>query len=383
MSDVGTCIAASPRSGYVHVPFCRHRCGYCNFSVLQGRDDLAETFVDVILQELGHWNAPELDTVFFGGGTPTHLSDSELSRLLSGFCERASLSADAEVSVEANPEDITSDRLKLLLDHGVNRISMGVQSFDEDKLARLERGHDRDRAIKAIELASQIIGNVSIDLIFAAPGETLSIWKSDLATAFSLPINHLSTYALTFEQGTSFWTRRVRGEIMSAEEDLELSMYEWVLDCAPESGFEHYEVSSFAKSGFRCRHNLAYWHGAGWFAAGPSAAGFVDGVRTVNHRSPTTYLERMKAGISPIVERDSIDRETHARERLAFGLRMIDGVDLEGLSGECGIRLGELCGSAISQCEGQGWLLRDGDRLRMSRQGILFADSIASLVLSD
>ncbi|MDB4624768.1 radical SAM family heme chaperone HemW [Rubripirellula sp.] len=371
-----------PRAAYIHVPFCRHRCGYCNFSVVADRDDLIERYLKAIDVELCGLDAPAVDTVFVGGGTPTHFDADHLRRFLQIVQKRFQLSACCEWSMEANPEDITRDKVEMLSDHGVNRISLGVQSFNVDKLRVLERGHSPENAVSAVQTVADVIGNVSIDLIFAAPGETIDHWRNDLAVAKDLPLKHISTYALTFEKGTSFWSRRARGDLSSASESCEVDMYQAARQGLRDAGFQHYEISSFAREGSQCRHNLAYWKGLGWYAVGPGAARFVDGSREVNHRSTTTYLRRMESADSPVAEQEAITREQCARERAAFGVRMIDGIDLEILQSETGIPIAEICRDAIFQSVREGLLLNPSPSwIKLSERGILFADTVASRLL--
>lgn len=370
-----------PRSAYVHVPFCRHRCGYCNFSVVADRDDLIDRYLRAIERELQPLGSPALRTLYIGGGTPTHLNHDQLKRLLTILREHFDLPSGVEWSVEANPEDVTQEQLRLLAEHGVSRISLGVQSFDDGKLRHLERGHSSELARRAIEQAASAIGNVSIDLIFAAPGETTQVWKHDLETALSLPIQHLSTYTLTYEKGTTFWGRRNRGELHSLDESVEVEMYQLARELTRQSGLVQYEISSFARAGYRCAHNLAYWEGRGWLGLGPGAARFVDGARRLNHRSTTTYLQRVEAGQDPTAESDTISPQEHARERAAFGLRMIDGIDLDEISRDVGVDLPELCAAAIDQSVEQGLAAREGSRLKLTERGILMADLVASRFL--
>ena len=371
-----------PRAAYIHVPFCRHRCGYCNFSVVADRDDLIERFLAAIDLELAALNCPAIDTVFIGGGTPTHLAPDQLARLLQVVTSRLQLAAAAEWSVEANPEDITPERLDVLTAAGVNRISLGVQSFAANKLSVLERGHDRTSAIRAIQRCQSAIGNVSLDLIFAAPNESLADWHNDLTTALSLPISHLSTYALTFEKGTAFWNRRRQGELQPATEPTELAMYQASREVTARAGLEHYEISNFALPGKQCRHNLAYWQGHGWYAAGPGAARFVAGRREVNHRSTSRYLQRVEAGEDPTAESESIDATQAARERAAFGVRLLDGVDLREIGRETGVSVLRECAAALAHCASSGLILIDDGQVRLTEQGILFADTVAAELLS-
>lgn len=371
----------TPRSAYVHIPFCRHRCGYCNFSVIADREDLADRFLRALDSELVMLDRPRLRTLFLGGGTPTHLSAEGLRQLLELIRNRFEFENHTEWSVEANPEDITAEKLALLVDHGVNRISLGVQSFQDAKLRTLERGHTAAAAIATIETVANMIANVSIDLIFAAPDETLEDWKQDLQTALSLPIKHLSTYALTFEKGTAFWTRRHHGNLKPLDESIEVDMYQAAREMTADAGLVQYEISNFSKHGYRCRHNLGYWNGQGWYAAGPGAARFVAGRREVNHRSTTTYLKRLESGDNPTAESEAISVVQYARERAAFGLRLIEGIDLDVLSRETGVELTTIFADAIDESVAEGLLAIVGQRLRMTERGVLFADTLATRFL--
>lgn len=364
----------------MHVPFCRHRCGYCNFSVLTGRDEAyADSYLEALKRELMTLESPrEIDTLFIGGGTPTHLAPAWIESLLELVGRWLHLKSGGEFAIEANPSDIDSDRLRVLSAGGVNRISLGVQSFRAEKLRVLERDHSPGEAMAAVHAAAAAIGNVSLDLIFAAPGETVAQFAEDLRTATALPIDHLSTYGLTFEKGTAFWSRLLSGQLDRLEEDEELAMYRTAIEIAQSAGLEHYEVSNFAKPGKRCRHNLAYWEGRGWYAFGPGAARFVGGRREVNHRSPTTYIRRLLEGRSATAESDPIDRETWARERVAFGLRMIEGIDLQVIAAETGFGVEQQFAAVIERfCDG-GFLAREGNRLKLTERGLVLSDPIVS-----
>ncbi len=374
--------APVPRSLYVHIPFCRHRCGYCNFSIVANRDDLVERVLTAIDHELQSLELPRIETLFVGGGTPTHLTVIQLQRLIQILTQRLQFDEAAEFSVEANPEDITPEKLAVLVNSGVNRLSLGVQSFNSAKLQTLERGHSGEDAARAIELAASFVPNVSLDLIFAAPGENARVWREDLGTALSLPIKHLSTYMLTFEKGTSFWNRREKGLLHGAGEDIELQMYEAAREMIQASAMDHYEISNFAQPGFRCRHNLAYWRGQSWYAVGPGAARFVAGRREVNHRSTTTYLKRSEANLSLVAESEAISQEQFGRELAAFGVRLIDGIDTQQTLTQTGVDIRSLCEPVIQRMVASQLLFDDGQRLRLSERGILFADTVAAEFLS-
>ncbi|QDS87912.1 Oxygen-independent coproporphyrinogen-III oxidase-like protein [Rosistilla ulvae] len=370
-----------PRSAYVHVPFCQHRCGYCNFSVLAGRDDLVDAYLDALEAELNRLVEPRtVDTLFIGGGTPTHFDSPALTRFLRLVGHWFPLSGGAtEFSVEANPNDITQSKLDLLKQFGVDRISLGVQSFNANKLSTLERSHSPDEARRAIQLSAETIGNVSIDLIFATPGETPDVWRADLCDAVAMPLSHLSTYGLTFEKGTQFWNRLQKATIATVIEEDQLQMFRDAIAIPKAAGFEHYEVSNHAMPGRRCQHNMAYWRGVGWYAAGPGAASFVDGRREVNHRSTTTYIKRLLRGESPIAESETLTQEQLIRERVAFGLRMLAGIDLCEV-GPLAV-VDALLGKKFQMLIEIGMLARTGDRIGLTADGLFVSDSVLSEIL--
>jgi oxygen-independent coproporphyrinogen III oxidase len=284
----------SPRAAYIHVPFCRHHCGYCNFTVIAGRDDLVLAFLDVIERELSWLKTPrEVDTLYFGGGTPTRLPLDDLARLIRTVRTWFPMDVDYEWTVEANPADLNPALVKALADWGVTRLSIGSQSFNDVKLRLLERDHTAESIAESVRLARAAGLDVSLDMIFATPGETLADWQRDLQSAIELQPDHVSPYGLTFERGTTFWNRREKHDLMEVDEELQRAMYEWTIDELMRAGFEHYEVSNFARPGKRSRHNENYWRGGGYFAAGPGAARYVAGVRETNHRSTTAYLKHV------------------------------------------------------------------------------------------
>ena len=367
----------APRSAYLHVPFCVHRCGYCNFTLVANRDDLIEPYLRALEAELQRLGEPRaVDTLYFGGGTPTHLSPDQLRRL----CELAiawhPLAEDYEWTVEANPGDLDAQRIDVLATCGVNRLSLGAQSFRDAKLKLLERDHDHSDIERAVELARSRQMRVSIDLIFAAPGETLSQWREDLTRAIDLRPEHLSTYGLTFEPGTSFWSRLQKNQLTTLAEELEREMYLAAIDRLAAAGFEHYEISNFAQPPHRSRHNEVYWSGRGYFAAGPGAARYVRGVRETNHRSTTTYLKRLEQGESPVAEREELTPVERAREQLVFGLRKLAGIDQAEFEQQTGYSVTQLAGEAISKFVTLGMLDASGGRLRLTREGLLVSDAI-------
>ncbi|HEY6565659.1 MAG TPA: radical SAM family heme chaperone HemW, partial [Pirellulaceae bacterium] len=321
-----------PRAAYVHVPFCGHHCGYCNFSVLSGRDDLLPAYLSALGRELSSLEETRVvDTLYVGGGSPTHpplAGIEELWRLLRRwFSPPNNDPAQWDCTVEANPGEFTDAHARLLVDHGVNRISLGIQSFQASKLKRLDRRHLPEDIPPAWNAARNMPASVGADLIFAAPQETIAEWDFDLGRAMALGFDHISTYGLTFEKGTLFWNQRLRGGIVEVDEEMQRTLYLRGIDTLEAAGYDHYEVSNFARAGHASRHNQVYWQGAAYWGFGPGAARYVDGRREANHRSTTTYLRRVLAGESATAESETLDPEQRARERLVFGLRMRRGVD--------------------------------------------------------
>ncbi|MFO0899884.1 MAG: radical SAM family heme chaperone HemW [Pirellulales bacterium] len=366
----------SPRALYVHVPFCARRCGYCNFTLVADRLDLVDRYLLAIERELAALGGPlQLDTLFFGGGTPSQLPPPALRRLFEIVRSRFGLATGAEVSFEANPADFEAELAGLLLELGVTRISLGTQSFDDRKLEALERDHRAADVLRSVELARRF-PTWSLDLIFAAPGETLAGWQADLEAALGLAPPHLSTYGLTIEPGTTFFGRRARGALAQTPEEAERAMYERAIDRLTAAGYEHYEVSNFARPGHRCRHNENYWLGGQYFAAGPGAASYVAGRRAMNHRSTFTYLDRVLAGGSAVVEAEELPPTERARERLVFGLRRLEGVDRQEFEAATGFALDELAGRVLPRFVGRGLLADDGRRVSLTRTGLLVSDSL-------
>jgi putative oxygen-independent coproporphyrinogen III oxidase len=368
---------ANPRSAYVHVPFCAHRCGYCNFTLVAGRDDLVEPYLRAIETELSWLDEPRpVETLFFGGGTPTRLSPDALDRLMNIVLRWFPLEPGGELSVEANPADLDRPHVDVLAAHGVSRVSLGAQSFDPAKLKTLERDHSPERIAESMALLRPCVRSISLDLIFAAPQETLAGWQSDLAAALTLAPDHVSTYGLTFERGTRFWGRRASGALRSQDEETERAMYAAAIGTLSAAGFEHYEVSNFARSGHRCRHNEVYWAAEGYYAAGPGAARYVAGRREVNHRSTTTYLRRVLAGQSPVAEAETLSPEDRAREALVIGLRRLDGIEREEFAARTGFDLDALAGDALDRYTALGLFEDDGRHIRLTRAGLFVSDAI-------
>ncbi|MGY8732671.1 MAG: radical SAM family heme chaperone HemW [Pirellulales bacterium] len=365
------------RSAYIHVPFCRHRCGYCNFTLIAGRSDLHANYIEALGQELSLLQTPRpVDTLFIGGGTPTELSHEHLQQLLKLICQWFPLTAEGEFSLEANPADVDTHLVDILCAAGINRVSLGGQSFERSKLKWLERDHNEICLQNSFELLSKKMDAVSMDLIFGTPGETVPMWEKDVEQLLYLKPKHISTYGLTIEKGTSFFGRLQRGEFELPSEEVQREMYLLSRHKLQSQGYEHYEVSNFSLPGFHCRHSETYWLGAPYYAAGPGAARYIDGRREVNHRSTITYLKKIAAGESVIAESVQIQGSERAREVLVFALRRLRGITIAWFKSTTGFDLMTLCGAQVDRCVQLGLLAWHDDYLRLTEEGLLVSDSI-------
>ncbi len=322
-----------PASLYIHVPFCFHKCHYCDFySIVDTRDRQGE-FTDRLVRELtalsGACDHPALATIFVGGGTPSLLAVPLWERLLACLRERFDLGGLREFTVECNPETVTAELMHTLRSGGVNRVSIGAQSFHPAHLKTLERWHDPANVFKAVELARDAgIARQSMDLIFAIPGQTLNEWDADLQAALSAGTTHLSCYALTYEPNTAMTARMKKGEFSQAPEDLEADLFEHTLATLRRAGLERYEVSNFAKPGDECQHNLAYWRQQDWLAAGPNASAHVRGLRWKNTLRLDDYLHKHVRDFAMVTDVERPDALRNLSERVWTGLRTAEGVDI-------------------------------------------------------
>lgn len=366
-----------PSSAYIHVPFCQHRCGYCDFTLVAQKDHLIDDYLSAMEKQLSDvGESLELKTLFLGGGTPTHLSIDQLQRLFDAIFSQFQLVSDYEFSIEANPLNLTEEKIDFLRQSGVNRVSLGVQSFDSDILTFLERDHQSQQIFEIVQDLQSRIENTSLDLIFAVPGQSLQDWKTTLAHAVQLKIPHISTYGLTIEKGTSFWSRQKAGIFDLPEEELAGSMYEFSLEFLDSAGLKHYEISNFARPGYECRHNEVYWTGYPYFGFGPGAASYLKGKRKQNHRSVITWLKRIAAGESPIADQEELSPENRAREAIIFGLRRRVGINVSEFSEHYGFDLYDLSQSAIEKHVEAGFLEETNTHVRLTQAGCLLADSV-------
>jgi oxygen-independent coproporphyrinogen-3 oxidase len=364
------------------VPFCAHHCGYCDFAVAAGQDYLIELYLDALAAELATLGTPQpVRTLFLGGGTPTHLSPAQLERLLAGVLRWLQLEPGGEFSVEANPDTLGAEKVAVLADHGVNRVSLGAQSFHPHLLRVLERAHDPAAIPLAVARVRRRIAQVSLDLIFGVPGQTPVEWLADLRRALELGTDHLSTYGLTYEKGTRLWKQRQRGQVRPLDEEAELEMYRTAMDTLEGTGFEHYEISNFARPGRRCRHNQVYWANEAYFGFGMGAARYVLGRREVNTRDLCGYIKKALSGEPAAFQAEELSPEQRARETMAVQLRRACGIQRTSFRAQTGFDLDAVAGPALAALVGQGVLEDDGEGVRLTRAGKYVADGVIERLL--
>jgi oxygen-independent coproporphyrinogen III oxidase len=364
-------------AAYIHVPFCAHRCGYCDFTVIAGRNQLVPEYLRALEIELQSLEFPRsIETLFLGGGTPTHLAPDELERLLVLLRRWFVPVSDTEFSVEANPFGFTAEKIDVLADHGVNRVSLGAQSFDAEVLRTLERDHSGTDVEHVVGALAQRIDNIAIDLIFGVPGQSLDLWRETLRRAVALGPLHISTYGLTIEKGTAFWSRRRTGQLVTLTDETERAMYAAAMDDLAAAGFEQYELSNFSRPGRACRHNHTYWAGRSYWGFGPGAARYIRGRRETNHRSVVTWLKRIVSGQSPVADSEELPPEDRAREMIVLGLRRNAGVNRSEFHCASGFDLHELAGPTIAKYTRSGLLEDTSDAIRLTREGRFLADTV-------
>ena len=366
-----------PTSAYVHIPFCTQICYYCDFSKVFIKNQPVDGYLEHLLQEFHSYDIQKLRTLYIGGGTPTALSASQLEVLLEGLTKNLDLSMLEELTIEANPGDLDADKIAVLQNSAVNRVSLGVQTFDDKMLKKIGRSHtekDIYENIDRLKLAG--FDNISIDLIYALPGQTMDQVKDNVAKAIALDIPHMSLYSLILENHTVFMNRMRRGKLPLPKEELEAEMFEYIIAELERSGFEHYEISNFSKPGFESRHNLMYWDNAEYYGIGAGASGYVDGVRYKNHGPIRHYLKAVEEGSARINEEHLSQRE-QMEEEMFLGLRKKSGVSMARFEEKFERSFQELYGEIVKDLVQQGLMQLDGDCVRMTKRGLFLGDTVA------
>jgi oxygen-independent coproporphyrinogen-3 oxidase len=366
---------------YVHIPFCVAKCTYCSFNSYAALEHLHEVYVDALeneislsAQERGPLEAP---SVYIGGGTPTVLGPELLGRVVRACTDHFLVHVDAEITVEANPGTVDAMDLSSLHTLGVNRVSLGMQSFDDGALALLGRAHDAREAEAAYHLARQAdFDNVNLDLIYGLPGQDLDQWDADLSKAITLRPEHLSLYCLTLEEKTPLARSISEGYVAVPDPDLAAKMYETAEVELARAGYVHYEISNWAVRGRECRHNLVYWHNEPYFGLGAGAHSFDEAFRYYNVLSPQEYVQRMARGGEAVAGREEIDRVTEMSETMILGLRLREGVSFSGFQERFSVTLNEVFADQMKELRDLGLVEVDGGAVRLTGRGRLLGNEV-------
>jgi oxygen-independent coproporphyrinogen-3 oxidase len=382
--------SAQITSLYIHVPFCAHKCEYCAFYSEASSGELINRYVGALVRELemvAHDLKPK--TIFFGGGTPSLLNLRQWETILRTM-EKLNLLGAEEFTVESNPATVSADKSKLLRDFGVNRISMGVQSLDEKLLDRLGRIHSREQVFKSYDtLRAAGFANVNLDLMFAIPTQTMEIWRATLDEIFAMQSEHLSSYEVIYEDDTPLFEKLQAGEF-SVDEELACDMYEELISRSANAGFRQYEIANFARDvaantspipAQACKHNVNYWRGGSYHGLGPSATGYVRGVRTKNWANTPLYCDQLEKGKRAIESSEELPPLKRAGEIAAFGLRMNAGWPFVEFKRTTEFDLRNEWDSEMNQLAERGWAKRDTEKFQLTHQGLRFADAAAEMFL--
>jgi oxygen-independent coproporphyrinogen-3 oxidase len=365
---------------YVHIPFCSSRCSYCDFATGLYQSELAERYVAALIEEIrtSRYSGANVDTIYFGGGTPSLLAPSQLDRILVTLSQHFEIDPAAEVTLEINPGSVTREKLEAFRSLGINRASFGAQTFDDRELAKLGRSHTAADALKTFtDLRNAGFENISFDLIAGLPGQTLTGWQRNIKQALDLNPEHLSFYLLEVHSGTPLAEHIRRGLQPVPDDDLAGVMYQWMLDEACEAGYEHYEISNLCRAGFHSRHNVKYWTTEPYYGFGCSAHSY-DGRarRWSNHRDVLKYVETIENGGSSVVEEQELSVTDLRAEALFLGMRMMRGVDARRYRESFGVDLREAHADDLDRFRKAGLLEFDGDLIRLTRTGALLSNEV-------
>lgn len=369
-----------PTAAYIHIPFCSHLCYYCDFAkvLLQGQP--VDAYLDALIAEFRQYQIRTLKTLYIGGGTPTVLTAKQLARLLDALSENLDLSVLSEFTIEANPGDLSDEVIEVLAASAVNRISLGVQTFSPSLLKKIGRTHtpaDVYQAIKKLRAAG--FENITIDLIYALPGQTLDMVKSDLEQFLALDLPHVAFYSLILEDHTIFMNRERSGFLHLPDEDKNADMYEYIEKTLMSKGYEHYEVSNFSKTGFESQHNLTYWRNEEYYGIGAGASGYLNGIRYKNHGPIHHYLAAEKKWVS----QEKLSKKDQMEEEMFLGLRKKSGVDVGQFERKFSVNFATLYGKRVEKLIKRGLLMDNPGMIQMTKQGFELGNEVFAEFLLD
>ncbi len=384
---------------YIHVPFCHTKCPYCDFNTFQGIDDLKGPYVDAMVRELEMWGRlldhPGITTIFFGGGTPSYMAVDQMEAVLKAVAQRFDVGPDAEITIESNPGDITPFFLDKMLSLGVNRISIGVQAFDDGFLKMLGRRHNSSQAKEAYLLARKAgFSNINLDLMYGLPQQTLDQWKDSVASSLELGPDHLSLYCLTLEEGTPLKRWVDQGHLPVPDPDLSADMYSYTRSTMEAAGYVHYEISNWAVPGHQCSHNLTYWENRPYLGVGPGGHSSLEGHRFWGVSSPRLYIERSQrwpsmtgkvdgtmdwkqlADTGPLADYETIGAKLEMAETMLLGLRLLEGLDADRFRLRFGQSPWDVYPDQVRDLTEAGLLEQCADRLRLTSSGLFLSNQV-------
>ncbi|MCR6106297.1 oxygen-independent coproporphyrinogen III oxidase [Salipaludibacillus agaradhaerens] len=371
-----------PQSLYVHVPFCEQICHYCDFNKFFLKNQPIEEYLELcereILQTVEAFPPEkELSTIYIGGGTPTALTTTQLSYLLTAIKRHFSISEKVEWTVEVNPGSADEEKLSMMHELGVNRLSIGAQTFDPHLLKAINRDHEPSEVAKTVALSKKVgITNLSIDMMFGLPGQSFDQWQESLEEVCQLPITHISAYSLKIEEKTVFYQLMRKGKLSLPGEEIEANMYEYMLDMLDRNGFNHYEISNFAKSSYYSNHNLTYWNNNEYYGIGAGAHSYVKGVRRANHGPLPKYMKAIKEKKLPYFEENHVSLKEQMEEQMFMGLRKLTGVSFDTFKGRFGKDLYEVFPEAVTDLINRGLLMDTKTHLKLSKDGLLLGNEV-------
>lgn len=367
-----------PTSAYIHIPFCTQICYYCDFSKVFIKNQPVDDYLATLIEEVKFYDLPALKTLYIGGGTPSALSEKQLNYLLTNLEKLLDLSQLEEFTIEANPGNLTADKIAVLQKSNCNRISLGVQTFDDKMLKRIGRSHNQAQIYETIAALKQAdFHNISIDLIYALPNQTMEQVKDNVKRALELDIPHLSLYSLILENHTVFMNRQRRGRLHLPNENVESDMFEYILAELEKNGFEHYEISNFTKPGFESRHNLMYWDNAEYYGLGAGASGYLNGMRYRNRGPIQHYLKSIREKGHSRLHEECLSQSEQMEEEMFLGLRKKSGISIMRFEEKFQRSFEQLYGQIVQELVAEGLLQVEEDRVRMTKRGLFLGDTVA------
>ena len=371
-----------PLGLYIHIPYCIHKCGYCDFNSHPIKQDEMDHYIDALVVEMKHYakiytNTNIIKTIFLGGGTPTTLNPFQLERILKECVNEFTIASNAEITIEANPATVGIELMKSIRTMGYNRISIGVQSFDKAELKLLDRAHGPKEIHSTVDCARKAgFDNLSLDLMFAVPNQSLSSWENNLNKALEKNPEHLSTYNLTIEQGTAFSKLQSNGKLIMPDDGHQLELYKKTIERLTKKGFHHYEISNFARQGKECKHNITYWENTNTLGLGAGASSYMNGTRFKNINLPAHYIRQVKEKKIAVEHSETLELRQAMGETIMLGLRLLQGISIHQFEKRFQISFIKLFRNIISALKEKELVIIEKDYLRLSQKGLFWADSV-------